>query len=179
MIVLKSIIPNKIHIIGSVGSGKTTLARELSSQLHIPYYELDNVVWRRTKNGDVRNTPKERDEQLYNIVHSSAWIIEGAHHKWVSQSFQKADLIIFLDVSVSKRKGRIIKRFILQLLNLETANYKPTFEMFMKMFKWTNDFEKSSKKEILNMLRQHKDKLVILKDNTEIELSRIGIPILY
>ncbi|WP_410982582.1 AAA family ATPase [Bacillus cereus] len=170
---MKSIIHNKIHIIGSVGSGKTTLARELSSQLNIPHYELDNVVWRRTKNGDVRNTPKERDEQLYNIVHSNAWIIEGAHHTWVLQSFQKADLIIFLDVSVAKRKSRIIKRFMLQLLNLEKANYTPTFEMFMKMFKWTNDFEKNSKIEILNMLRQHEDKLYILKDNTESELSRI------
>lgn len=45
MVVLKSIIPNKIHIIGSVGSGKTTLARALSYQLNIPYYELDNVLF--------------------------------------------------------------------------------------------------------------------------------------
>ncbi len=172
-------IPNKIHIIGSVGSGKTTLARELSSQLNIPYYELDNVVWRRTKSGDVRNTPKERDEQLNNIVHSNAWIIEGAHHKWVPQSFQEADLIIFLDVGVAKRRARIIKRFVLQLLNLEKANYTPTFEMFMKMFQWTNDFDKSSKVEIFNMLREYDDKLVVLKDNTERELSRIGMPILY
>ncbi|WP_440338356.1 shikimate kinase [Lysinibacillus sphaericus] len=36
--------PSKIHIIGSVGSGKTTLAKELSAKLNIPYYELDNVV---------------------------------------------------------------------------------------------------------------------------------------
>ena len=178
MIVLKSTIPNKIHIIGPVGSGKTTLARILSSQLNVPYYELDNVVWRRTKNGDERNTPRERDEQLSTIVHSDAWIVEGAHHKWVSQSFQKADLIIFLDVSVAKRVSRIIKRFILQSLKLEVANYKPTFEMFMKMFKWTNDFEKNSKAEILHMLRKYDSKLVVLKDNTEIELSRIGIPIL-
>ncbi|PEY40398.1 DNA topology modulation protein FlaR [Bacillus cereus] len=175
---MKNRIPNKIHIIGSVGSGKTTLARVLSSQLNIPYYELDNVVWRRTKNGDVRNTLEERDEQLSNIIHSDAWIVEGAHHKWVSQSFQNAELIIFLDVSVAKRVSRIIKRFILQSLKLEAANYKPTFEMFMKMFKWTNDFEKNSKVEILHMLREYDDKLVVLKDNTEIELSRIGIPIL-
>ncbi len=29
------------------------------------------------------------------------------------------------------------------------------------------------------MLKQHEDKLFILKDNTEIELSKIGILILY
>lgn len=125
MVVLKSIIPNKIHIIGSVGSGKTTLARALSYQLNIPYYELDNVVWRRTKNGDIRNTPKERDEQLYNIVNSNAWIVEGAHHKWVSQSFQKADLIIFLDVSVVKRIVRIIKDLFCSYLTWKRLTISP------------------------------------------------------
>lgn len=170
MVVLKRKLPNKIHIIGSVGSGKTTLARTLSSKLNIPYYELDNVVWRRSENGDIRNTPEERDEQLHHIVGSNAWIVEGAHHKWVSQSFQNADMIIFLDVSLSKRIYRITKRFILQLLGFEKANYKPTFKMFMKMFKWTRDFERESKAEILHMLRQHNDKLVVLKDNREADL---------
>jgi shikimate kinase len=44
---LEKDVPNKIHIIGSVRSGKTTLARTLSSKLKIPFYELDNVVWKR------------------------------------------------------------------------------------------------------------------------------------
>ena len=42
-------LPKKIHIIGSVASGKTTLAKELSRKLAIPYYELDNVVWKRSE----------------------------------------------------------------------------------------------------------------------------------
>jgi adenylate kinase family enzyme len=33
--------PNTIRIIGSVGSGKTTLARRISRELNVPYYELD------------------------------------------------------------------------------------------------------------------------------------------
>lgn len=47
--------------------------------------------------------------------------------------------------------------------------------MLMKMFKWTNDFEKDSKSEILSMLKQHEEKLIILKDNTEMEVSRVGL----
>ncbi|WP_028411258.1 AAA family ATPase [Bacillus sp. 123MFChir2] len=164
---MKYKLPNKIHIIGSVGSGKTTLARMLSSQLHISYYELDNVVWRRSEKGDIRNTPEERDEQLNDIVSSDAWVVEGAHHTWVSQSFQHADIIIFLDVALSKRIYRITKRFILQLLRLEKANYKPSFNMYLKMFKWTRDFERESKAEILHMLREYGGKVVVLKDNRE------------
>ncbi|MFI8706020.1 shikimate kinase [Bacillus sp. NPDC077411] len=164
------VLTSKIHIIGSVGSGKTTLAKMLSSQLNIPYYELDNVVWKRSEKGDIRNTPEERDEQLNDIVSSDAWIIEGAHHTWVSQSFQHADIIIFLDVALSKRIYRITKRFILQLFGFEKANYKPSFHMYLKMFKWTRDFERESKAEILYMFGEYSDKVVVLKDNREVDI---------
>lgn len=42
----------KIDIIGSVASGKTTLAKKISLKYRVPYYEKDNIVWERTVNGD-------------------------------------------------------------------------------------------------------------------------------
>jgi len=166
---VKRNIPNKIHIIGSVGSGKTTLARNLSSKLNIPFYELDNVVWRRFKSGDKRRTDDERNEILNTIVQTDAWIVEGVHHEWVSQSFQNAEWIIFLDTDFFKRKYRITKRFILQKIGLEHANYKPSFKMFKKMFQWNVYFENESKPEILKILSQYNEKVIILRDNVEIE----------
>lgn len=41
---MKKKIYKRIHIIGSVGSGKTTLAKEISSKLGIPYYELNWIM---------------------------------------------------------------------------------------------------------------------------------------
>jgi len=73
----------RIHIIGEVGSGKTYLARELSGMLSIPYHQLDNVVWKRTAEQDIRNSPEVRDEILHRILDSESWIIEGVHYKWV------------------------------------------------------------------------------------------------
>lgn len=35
----------KVYIIGQVGSGKTTLAKNISKRYGISYYELDKVVW--------------------------------------------------------------------------------------------------------------------------------------
>ncbi|MGD6796265.1 AAA family ATPase [Metabacillus indicus] len=170
---MENMFPNRIHIIGSVGSGKTTLAKTLSTKFNVPYYELDNVVWKRDRSGndiiDIRRSDEERDEYLNNIVNLNVWIIEGVHHKWVSQSFHNADLIIFLDTKYSIRIYRIIRRFILQKLGIEKANYKPTFKMFRKMFGWNAYFENESKQEILNILSQYKDNLVILKDNAEIK----------
>lgn len=71
-------MPDKVHIIGSVGSGKTTLARALSKQYDQPYYELDNVVWKREKLRDIRRTDEERDAYLDEIVKTKRWIVEGS-----------------------------------------------------------------------------------------------------
>ncbi|QHE51559.1 AAA family ATPase [Pontibacillus sp. HMF3514] len=158
---------NKIHIIGSVGSGKTTLARNLSSQLRIPHYELDNVVWMRSENGDIRRTEQERDNYLSSIVQSKRWIIEGVHHNWVGESFREADLIIFLDTPYSIRNYRIIKRFFLQKIGTEKSNYNPTFQIFKRMFMWNKNYENKEKPEILKRLSEYNTKLVILKDNDE------------
>lgn len=169
MIKVEISIPKKIHIMGSVGSGKTTLARALSSEVNVPFYELDNVVWKRNINGDIRRSPEERDNYLRTIVESSEWIVEGVHYTWVSASIEKADLILFLDTDFKKRKFRITKRFVLQMLGIEKANYKPTFRMYVKMFKWNKDFEKESKPEILKMLNEYKNKVIVLKNKKDID----------
>lgn len=167
---MNKIIPKRIHIIGSVGSGKTTLAKELSLKLDIPYYELDNVVWIRKESGDIRRTDQEREEYLNRIIQSESWIIEGVHNEdWVSNCFQSADLIIFIDTKYSIRTYRIIKRFLKQKLRLEKSNYKPTLKIFFKMFKWNRYFEDVGKVNFFKKYSMHKDKTEIIKDTNSIK----------
>ncbi|MGM0890791.1 MAG: AAA family ATPase [Bacillota bacterium] len=169
VVVLLKKIPNKIHIIGSVGSGKTTLARELSSKLNIPHYELDNVIWKRYESGDIRRTEEEREEYFNTIIHSETWIVEGVHNEeWVSNSFCNAELIIFLDTNYSVRTYRIIKRFILQKFGLERSNYKPTLNIFFKMFKWNRYFEEVGKPNFYNKFGIYDNKILVVTNKNEI-----------
>ncbi|WP_400241518.1 DNA topology modulation protein FlaR [Niallia sp. JL1B1071] len=157
--------PTKIHIIGSVGSGKTTLAKELSIKLQLPYYELDNVVWLRKDNGDIRRSEKEREKFLYAIVQTDKWIIEGVHSEdWVSSSYLEADIIIFLDTNYFIRTLRIIKRFIKQKVGLEKAHYQPTFKIFFKMFQWNKHFEEVGKPNFFKKYQKYQEKVFMVKD---------------
>lgn len=160
--------PNRIHIIGPVGSGKSTLARNLSSSLDIPYYELDNIVWRRTEGGDVRNSVEDRDRILNNILASDKWIIEGVHHKWVMQSFEQAEMIMYLDTHIWKRNYRIFKRFAVQKLGLQKGNYKQSFEMLKKMYIWNYGHQQKERPEIFAALKPYQDKLLVLRDNSDL-----------
>ncbi|TCZ78232.1 DNA topology modulation protein FlaR [Paenibacillus albiflavus] len=162
-------ILNKIHIIGSVGSGKSTLARTLSSRLNIPYYELDNVVWLRTPNGDVRNSQEVRDATLHTIITSDQWIVEGVHHQWVQASFEKAELIIYLDTPIWSRNYRILKRYVVERLGLKKGNYKQSLSMLKRMYQWNYQYDVRSKPEIMRLLQPFQEKLFILQDNRDIE----------
>jgi len=166
---LNNKFPRRIHIIGSVGSGKTTLAKELSTKFNIPHYELDNVVWIRKEAGDIRRTEQEKIDHLKAIIRTENWIIEGVHYEdWVAQSLHHADFIIFLDTNYFIHIYRIIKRFILQKLGLEKSNYKPTFAIFINLLKWNRRFEEIVKPDFCHKFEMYRDKLLVVTNKSKI-----------
>lgn len=159
---------SKIRIIGAVGSGKTTLARKISLQKEIPMYSLDDIVWSRSPNGDVRNSEANRDASLERIVSQSSWIIEGAHLGWSRKTFEEADQVILLHPNLMIRLYRITKRFILQKRGIEDASYFPTWRMYGRMFKWTYQYETFYKKQVRIMLKNNPDKAIEICDGKEL-----------
>ena len=87
----------KIHILGGAGSGKSYIAKQLSQQFHIPYYDLDDLFWDRNANEYGIKTPeKERDLALKAILLNNDWIIEGVYIDWLKPSFHAANKIFVL-----------------------------------------------------------------------------------
>lgn len=149
----------KLLIIGSVGSGKSTLAKKISRENNIPYYEIDKIVY--DENDQKRSHASQK--KLIASINQNDWIIEGVlrHHLYFLLNL--ADKIIFLDVPKSIRIKRIIKRYIKQVLGLETSAYKPTLAMLFKMFKWTREFE-HNRQNYLKQLEKYQNKLSIINN---------------
>jgi len=154
----------RIHIIGSTGSGKTYLARRLSRKLNIPYYELDHVMWSGSTEMNGKNSPEVRDRLLNDILNKESWIVEGVYYKWLSRSFELADIIIFLMPSTITRDRRIVTRFIKQRLGIEQSNYKQTFKGLIDMLRWNHKFECEIKKNILDFIEPYNNKLLIIEN---------------
>lgn len=161
---------SKIYIIGSVASGKTTLARKLSNLLNIPWYELDEIVYLRLPNGDVKRTKEERDRIFNQVIYSDKWIIEGVYRECFKSGFVMADTIIFLNTPSYKRTYRILKRWIRQKLRLEGSGYAPTIKMLLSMYKWSTGFEKT-KNDIMKALEPYENEVVMLNDTTDSSLE--------
>ena len=156
----------KIDIIGSVASGKTTLAKRISRKYGIPYYEKDNIVWKRTLNGDVKRNPEERDKYFYDIICENNWIVEGAPRKILKESFGCCDYIIVLDEYTIIRLARVFKRWIRQRRGRESYNSKPTWNFLWCNIKWVLDFNQM-KRGLLQELSIFAEKVKIFKHSKD------------
>jgi len=161
----------KIYIIGSVASGKTTVAKKLSEKLDIPWYELDCIVYCDSKTERYKRTPEQQVEIIMNIDKSKKWIIEGTYRKSCHCLLDMADTVIFLDPPLMVKKLRVLKRFIKQQLGMEKCHYKSDFKMLKLMFKWTARFEKD-RKNFETMLQQYQTKLLKLANNTDLNFAK-------
>jgi len=158
----------KILIIGSVASGKTTLARKLSQQLNIKHYEIDSIV--HDDINSIKRTTEQQKEIIEQIDTQQEWIIEGTLRKNLNYLLDKADNVIYLDTPLRTRKIRIFTRFIKQKLGIEKCNYKPTLKMLKQMYKWTKDYEKS-REEREKLLNKYEHK-IIREEHIENEYSK-------
>ena len=150
----------RIYIVGSVGSGKTTLAKKLSSELNVPHIELDNVTWEYNPNGrDRKRSVVERTEMFSTIVNRENWIMENVGREEYNGGFDRADAIIYLKINRLVLYKQIFMRWIKQRQGIEESAYPPDFKMLRQMFAWANKELNNSK---LNNLGPYKDKLLVL-----------------
>ncbi|MET0786225.1 MAG: DNA topology modulation protein FlaR [Paenisporosarcina sp.] len=159
---------NKIRIVGPVGSGKSTLARKMAQARGIPMFTLDDMVWSRGPNGDTRNTNDVRDSLLNDVVQQASWIIEGTHIGWSDQSFECADMIIFLNPRVPVRVYRFSKRFFRQKRGLEPTSYIPTWTIYGRMFKWTYQYETIFKHQVRSIMLKSQTESIEIHDGKEL-----------
>ena len=151
----------KLYIFGSVASGKTTLAKKLSEQMGIPYYEGDSIAWGFPEEERFKRTPEQQKERIAAIDAAGDWIVEGGWRVAQSDLWELADRIIFLDTPLLLRKKRIWSRFLRQRCGKEDCGYKPTISMLRMMMRWTETFENERAEHEARLL-SHADKLIWL-----------------
>lgn len=156
----------KLDIIGSVASGKTTLAKEISKKYAIPFYEKDNIVWERTPGGDKKRPSEERNRIFREIIESENWIVEGSPRKILRESFACSDYIIFLDVNTRTRLFRVFRRWIRQKCGNEKYNSKPTLKFLFYNIKWVFEFN-AERKEIIGLLSEYGGKCRIFENSKQ------------
>lgn len=169
----------KIAIIGSPGSGKSTLSFKLHEVLQLPLYHLDQYFWQpgwqrpdRAEFAKIHRDLCDKGNGLPDEASSEDWIIEGMAIRHIDYRIQKADIIIFLNVPLYKCLYRIFKRAITRYGTMSKHSPKGCPEPFpnLEFLRYIWRFHKELKPKIEQMLDQHKDgkQIFVVKSNAEL-----------
>jgi adenylate kinase family enzyme len=97
----------RISVIGTSGSGKTTFAKQISQHLAIPHIELDALYWE-------PNWVEAPDyifrERVLNALSSDSWVVDGNYSPVRDIVWAKADTIVWLDYSLLIIMTRLLWR---------------------------------------------------------------------
>ncbi len=114
----------KVYIMGSGGTGKTTLSKLLMQKYKYPYLELDDIYWDNSKDNkayNVKTDKQVRDKILQEFLEKNqTWIIDGVYYKeWVYSIFKSVDMVLILKPWFLLSQLRCIKRDIIKSFNGE------------------------------------------------------------
>jgi hypothetical protein len=87
----------RIAVVGTTGSGKTTLARELARRLGYPHIELDALHWETNWTEAPLDVFRGRVDAA---LRGETWIIDGNYGKVRDIVWSRADTIVWIDYSL-------------------------------------------------------------------------------
>jgi adenylate kinase family enzyme len=159
---------NRIAIVGSPGSGKSTFARQLGDQLGIEVTHLDSHFW----NPGWLETPQEVWKMRHGeLTARERWILDGTYLRTIDARLERADTVITFQSSRWGCLYRVIRRIITNYGKDVQANGCP--ERFdFEFLKYVWDFPKDYQPLIDEAIEKnrHNLRIVRLRSSAEFEV---------
>lgn len=106
----------RVAIVGTTGSGKTTVARQLSQALHVPHVELDALYW----GPNWTEPPVEVfRERVARALSGEAWVVDGNYGKVREIVWRWADTLVWLDFPLWLILWQLARRTLRRIVTQE------------------------------------------------------------
>jgi len=106
----------RINVIGTTGSGKTTIAKALAETLGVPHIELDALFWKPAWG----ETPDEEFlPKVDAATRAERWVLDGNYSRTRPIVWPRADTIVWLDYAFPRVFFQLLRRTIRRTLTRE------------------------------------------------------------
>ena len=143
---------HRILVIGSGGSGKTTLATRLAAELGLPMVHLDAHYWR---DGWQPTPADEWQATVRRLVQEPRWVMDGNYGGTLDLRLAAADTVVFLDISRMRCLWRVLVRRVRHHRQSRRSMAPGCPERLTVGFiKWIWQYPSRRRPDILRRLRQ-------------------------
>jgi adenylate kinase family enzyme len=106
----------RVHVIGTSGSGKTTVAGAIADKLGIRHIELDAIHW---QPGWTELPDEEFMERVSEAIQGDAWTIDGNYRTVRHLIWERVDTIVWLDMPFIPVLLRMLWRTTMRIVTRE------------------------------------------------------------
>lgn len=98
----------KVSVVGSSGSGKSTVARRLATALDAPYVELDALHWGRNWTAA---SAEELRQSVAAATSGETWVVDGNYQAKIGTLVQdRADTVVWVNPPRWRSMGQVVRR---------------------------------------------------------------------
>ncbi|NLZ45227.1 MAG: adenylate kinase [Clostridiales bacterium] len=154
----------KVIVIGSPGSGKSTFARKLRDITSLPLYYLD-LLWHKPDKTNI--TREEFDTRLLELLKKDKWIIDGNYQRTLEIRLRACETVFLMDypleICLQGAESRVGVRH-------EDMPWIET-ELDAEFKQWIINFPKDKLPNIYQLINMYKKdkKIVVFKSREEAE----------
>lgn len=104
----------RVNVIGTTGSGKSTFSKRLAAQMGCPYLQMDQIFWK-------ANWQESADEEFFpkleGALSAHTWVLDGNYSRTNAIKWARADTVVWLDYSYSRTFLQLLKRTVKRSLS--------------------------------------------------------------
>ncbi|HEU4833669.1 MAG TPA: DNA topology modulation protein [Pyrinomonadaceae bacterium] len=160
----------RVLVIGSGGSGKSTVAAKLGELLNLEVNHLDKFYW---SPGWVEPARDEWIKTITELMDRDSWIMDGNYSGTLELRMQKADTIVFLDLPRVLCLWRIVKRFFLYRNGKRPDMAEGCREQLnLEFVEWVWNYPRRSRPKVIKLLQAHADGKQIFRLRSRSDVKR-------
>jgi adenylate kinase family enzyme len=122
----------RISVVGTSGSGKSTVGRQLAGSLGVPFVELDSIYH---QPGWVPLPPEEFRRRVAEAAAGDGWVIDGNYSAARDLVWARADTVVWLDLPRSTVMRQVLWR-TLRRVTFKVELWNGNRERWANLFTW-------------------------------------------